>query len=86
MTNTVYDDPKSIQQELDEEKKRIEDQHAKEKAAQEELLRNPDGANEGNATDKNNGAPTKAKRNSKKQAKNVAGGTEEVVGSIDDFP
>lgn len=86
MTNTVYDDPKFIQQELDEEKKRIEDQHAKEKAAQEELLRNPDGANEGNAADKNNGAPTKGKRNSKKQAKNVAGGTEEVVGSIDDFP
>lgn len=85
MTNTVYDDPKHIQQELDAEKKRIEDQHAKEKAAQEELLRNPDGTNEGNAADKNNGTTAK-KRNSKKQTKNAAGGTEEVVGSIDDFP
>lgn len=90
MTNTVYDDPKSIKQELDEEKKRIEDQHAKEKAAQEELLRNPDGSNEGNAAsgaDKSNGTTAKGKRNSKKQAmKNMAGGMEEVVGSIDDFP
>lgn len=43
MTNTVYEDPKLIQQELDEDKKRIEEQHAKEKRLQEELLRNPSG-------------------------------------------
>lgn len=91
MTNTVYDDPKAIQQELDEEKKQIEDRHAKEKEAQEELLRNPDGADEDGKTapgaDKNNGPSAKTKqRNNKKQAKSMAGGTEEIVGSIDDFP
>lgn len=94
MTNTVYDDPRAIQQELDEEKKQIEDQHAKEKAAQEELLRNPDGTGDDKASsgasgaDKANGPVGKGKlsRNNKKQtAKNVAGGTEEVIGSIDDF-
>lgn len=86
MTNTVYDDPKEIQQELDEDKKRIEDQHAKEKEAQEEMLRNPGGLGNG-APDTTDG-PVKSKpRNSKKQAaKNMGGGTEEVVGSIDDFP
>lgn len=93
MTNTVYDDPKAIQQELDEEKKQIEDQHAKEKAAQEDLLRNPDGNGAGDdkaasGADKSNGPAGKGKlaRNNKGQsAKNVAGGTEEVIGSIDDF-
>ncbi|KAL4898562.1 hypothetical protein BDV59DRAFT_167128 [Aspergillus ambiguus] len=84
MTNTVYDDPKLVQQELDEEKKRIEDQHAKEKQAQEELLRNPDGAADGDAQDKNNSAPTKGKRN-RKQSKNAGDGTEEILGTIDDF-
>lgn len=90
MTNTIYDDPKAIQQELDEEKKQIEDQHAKEKAVQEDLLHNPDGTGDGKTgpADKNNSATGKGKsRNNKKQAsKNQAGGTEEVVGSIDDFP
>lgn len=90
MTNAEYDDPKAVQQELDEDKKRIEEQHAKDKEAQEELLRNPSGVdaadastNAGPAAD----APVKAKsRNNKKQTmKNMGGGTEEVVGSIDDF-
>ncbi|KAH8431310.1 transcription factor TFIIIB subunit BDP1 [Aspergillus melleus] len=85
MTNTVFDDPKVIQQELDEEKKRIEEQHAKEKQAQEELLHNPDGAAEGADPDKPNTAPTKGKRN-KKQAKDMGGGQEEILGTIDDFP
>ncbi|PWY82981.1 transcription factor IIIB, Bdp1 subunit [Aspergillus heteromorphus CBS 117.55] len=81
MTNTVYDDPKVIQQQLDEEKQQIEEQHAKEKQAQEEMLRNPDGG-----TDGNNDAPAKVKRVSKKQAmKAMAGGTEEVLGTIDDM-
>lgn len=43
MTNTVYDDPKAIQRELDEDKRRIEEQHAKEKQAADEILRNPNG-------------------------------------------
>ncbi|OJJ43757.1 hypothetical protein ASPZODRAFT_73462 [Penicilliopsis zonata CBS 506.65] len=88
MTNTVYDDPKVIQQELDEEKKRIEDQHAKEKQVQEELLRNPQGTNQDpNApigADQGN-ANIKGRSRSKK-AKAMSGGTEEILGSIDDFP
>lgn len=85
MTNTVYDDPKVIQQELDEERKRIEDQHAKEREAQEEQLRNPDA---GKDADMVNGAAVKGKsRNNKRLAvKSMGGGTEEVLGSIDDFP
>lgn len=90
MTNTVYDNPRVIQQELDDEKKRIEEEHAKEKALQEEMLRNPinAGAEEDTAASgsKANSASNKAKARSKKQAKDRGGGTEEVVGSIDDFP
>lgn len=70
------------EQELDWEKKQIKDQHAKEKAAQEELLRNPDGVDK-------NGSPAgkgKAARNNKKQAgKSKSSSTEEVIGSTDDF-
>lgn len=89
LTNQVYDDPKIIQQELDEEKKRIEEQHEKEKQLQEEIMRNPTGAGaDENAApngDKSNGASVKSKR--KKSVKNAAGGgTEEVLGSIDDIP
>ncbi|GKZ22704.1 transcription factor TFIIIB component B [Aspergillus brasiliensis] len=87
MTNTVYDDPRLIQQELDEERKRIEAQHAKEKEAQEEMLRNPDGAAGGVDGTQGNDVPVKAKRNNRKQAmKAMAGGTEEVLGTIDDIP
>ncbi|KAI9036063.1 transcription factor TFIIIB subunit BDP1 [Aspergillus affinis] len=86
MTNTVFDDPKVVQQELDEEKKRIEEQHAKDKQAQEELLHNPDGAADGADPDKPNTAPTKGKRNNKKQAKDIGGAQEEILGTIDDFP
>ncbi|KAF9884363.1 Transcription factor TFIIIB component B [Aspergillus nanangensis] len=88
MTNTIYDDPKIIEKELEEEKKRIEEQHAKEKQAQEELLRNPDGVNaDGQPTqaDKNTPVATKNKRNTKK-SKNMGDGTEEIIGTIDDFP
>ncbi|KAL2844640.1 hypothetical protein BJX68DRAFT_146933 [Aspergillus pseudodeflectus] len=83
MTNTVYDDPRVIQQELDEEKKRIEEQHETDKKAQEDLLRNPDGLEGSNAngTDK---TATKSKRNNKKQARDLGGGTEEILGSLDD--
>ncbi|GIJ89958.1 transcription factor TFIIIB component B [Aspergillus pseudoviridinutans] len=90
MTNTVYDDPRVVQQELDEEKKRIEEQHAKEKQAQEDLLRNPDGTTDGGTApglDNANNVPVKGKRNNKRQAmKAMGGGTEEVIGTIDDFP
>jgi transcription factor TFIIIB component B'' len=83
MTNTVYDDPKTVQEELDEEKKRIEDQHVKEKELQEEILRNPTGGE--TKEEKNDKANLKKTR--KKQVKNTGGGgTEEVLGSIDDFP
>lgn len=87
MTNTVYDDPRVVQQELDEEKKRIEEQHAKEKQAQEDLLRNPDGATGGALLDNANNVPVKGKRNNKRQAmRAMGGGTEEVIGTIDDLP
>ncbi|KAL4967326.1 transcription factor TFIIIB subunit BDP1 [Aspergillus stella-maris] len=83
MTNTVYDDPRIIQLELDEEKKQIEEQHERDKKAQEDLLRNPDGlAGNDASADK---APAKPKRTSKKQAlQAMGGGTEEILGSIDD--
>lgn len=82
MTNATYDDPKVVQQELDDEKKRIEDQHAKEKQLQEEMLHNPTGTDA--KDEKADKAP--AKKSRKKHAKDVGGGTEEVLGSIDDLP
>lgn len=88
MTNTTYADPKVIQRELDEERKRIEDQHTKEKEAHEELLRNPDGAKDP-ADAEGNDASIKGKgRNNKKQTlkQTGGGGTEEILGSIDEFP
>ncbi|KAJ5980049.1 hypothetical protein N7481_007347 [Penicillium waksmanii] len=88
MTNQTYDDPKLIQQELDEEKRVIEEQHEKEKQLHEEMMRNPTGGGgeEDSKGDKGKGT-AKGKRNSKKQAaKNAGGGTEEVLGSIDEIP
>ncbi|KAJ5822773.1 hypothetical protein N7447_005113 [Penicillium robsamsonii] len=82
MTNTVYDDPKVVQQELDDEKKRIEDQHAKEKEMQEDMLRNPTG----DSKDANDAKTVVKKSRKKVGLKNQGGGTEEVLGSIDDFP
>lgn len=88
MTNEVYDDPRLIQQELDEDKKQIEDQHSKEKEAQEELFRNPDGVNgDSKGAEAGNGPAAKSKtRNRKQPVKSAGGGTEEIVGSIDDLP
>ncbi|KAL2855460.1 hypothetical protein BJY01DRAFT_204180, partial [Aspergillus pseudoustus] len=82
MTNTIYDDPRVIQQELDEEKRRIEEQHERDKKAQEDLLRNPDGleCSNANGADK---AAIKSKRNKKQQARDLGGGTEEILGSLD---
>ncbi|KAJ6024600.1 hypothetical protein N7540_005397 [Penicillium herquei] len=86
MTNQTYDDPTEIQRELDAEREEIEKQHEKEKKLQEDMLRNPTGAGtDGNAVDdKANIAPTKKKRMTKKQMASAAGGTEEVIGTIDD--
>jgi len=87
MTQQTFDDPKVIQQELDDEKKRIEEQHEKEKQLQDELMRNPTGTGTDDQADgsKASAAPAKAKGRGKK-AKAVSGGTEEVLGSIDDIP
>ena len=87
LTHSKYDDPKEIQRELDAEKEEIQQQQEKERQLQEEMLRNPTGSGDGEAAsnEKNNSGPTKAKkRNNKKQNMNMAGGQEEVLGSIDD--
>lgn len=89
LTNEVYDDPKVIQQELDEEKKRIEEQHEKEMKLRDEMIRNPSGTDKNpDGSDKGKGASGRGKaRNSKKQnTKNQGGGTEEVLGTIDGVP
>lgn len=92
MTNTVYEDPRVIQQELEEERRRIEDQHAKEKEAQEELLRNPVAAGKDAipSIEEAGARGQKARsRNVKKAATfkgGMGGGTEEILGSIDDLP
>lgn len=83
MTNTVYDDPRIIQQELDEEKKLIEEQYEKDKKAQEDLLRNPDGL-AGSSAPGPDKTSIKGKRNKKQSARDLGGGTEEILGSIDD--
>ncbi|OKL56833.1 hypothetical protein UA08_07937 [Talaromyces atroroseus] len=44
LTNTVYDDLEVIQKELEDDKRRIEEQHAKERLAHDEQMRNPGGA------------------------------------------
>lgn len=88
MTKTTYDDPKVIQQELDEEKRRIEEQHAQEKKMQEDLFHNPEGSKDPNVAsggDKANGTAVKGKSRKKSTIKNIGGGTEEVLGSIDDI-
>ncbi|KAJ5613056.1 transcription factor TFIIIB component [Penicillium lagena] len=89
MTKTTYDDPKVIQQELDDEKKRIEEQHAQEKKMQEDLFHNPEGNKDSTAAsggDKANGTAVKGKSRKKSTIKTIGGGTEEVLGSIDDIP
>jgi transcription factor TFIIIB component B'' len=84
MTQQTFDDPKIIQQELDDEKKRIEEEHEKEKQLQEDLMRNPTGTGKDENAEGDK-APTKVKGRGKK-AKAQSGGTEEVLGSIDDIP
>ncbi|KLJ10081.1 hypothetical protein EMPG_14505 [Blastomyces silverae] len=98
MTNTVYDDPRVIEKELDEERKRIEAEHAREKEAKEELLRNPSGVSSSSAatpagpSDSNvlpsieGGAGSGGTRGRKKAgAHKFGGGTEEILGTIDDI-
>jgi len=92
ITNTIYEDPQVIQQELDEEKRRIEDQHVKEKEAQEELLRNPSGKRNDNTApgieDTNSNIQKGKSRNTKKSSavNSKGGGSVEILGSIDDLP
>ncbi|OJD22300.1 hypothetical protein ACJ73_06351 [Blastomyces percursus] len=99
MTNTVYDDPRVIEKELDEERKRIEAEHAREKEAKEELLRNPSGVSSSSAvtpagpSDSNvlpsieGGVGSGGTRGRKKVAgaHKFGGGTEEILGTIDDI-
>lgn len=89
MTNVIFDDPQDVQRELDAERVEIEKQHEKEKQLQEEMLRNPTGAgadaDQNAADDKTNAALAKnKKRNAKKKSAGISGGTEEVIGNIDD--
>lgn len=96
MTNTLFDDPRVVEQELEEEKKKIEEQHAQEKEAREELLRHPEGEpnvlpsieNEDKEKDKDKDTDNNTKRPRNNQKKNAnakpGGGTEEILGSIDD--
>jgi transcription factor TFIIIB component B'' len=95
MTSTVYDDPKIIQQELDEERKRIEEEHAKEKEAREDLMRNPTGtptigpANASILPSIESGAVGSHRGKAQKRGKGTGtfkfgGGTEEILGTIDD--
>ncbi|KAJ5109837.1 hypothetical protein N7532_002482 [Penicillium argentinense] len=87
LTNQTLDDPKIVQKELDEEKSAMEEQHAKEKQLQEEMMRNPNGAGAEEEPKNEKGKAKGKSRNSKKQAAlNAAGGTEEVLGSIDEIP
>ncbi|KAK2749452.1 Transcription factor TFIIIB component B [Myotisia sp. PD_48] len=91
MTNTVYDDPKAIQRELDEERRRIESEHAAEQIARHEMLHNPGGRPQDSnvipsiETD-SHGKPRQSKKGKKKdELAKFAGGTEEILGSVDDF-
>ncbi|PGH06639.1 transcription factor TFIIIB component b'' [Blastomyces parvus] len=99
MTNTVYDDPRVIEKELDEERKRIEAEHAREKEAKEELLRNPSGVSSSSGvtpagpSDSNvlpsieggvNSGGTKGRKKAAGSHK-FGGGTEEILGTIDDI-
>ncbi|PGH03258.1 hypothetical protein AJ80_08724 [Polytolypa hystricis UAMH7299] len=94
MTNTVYDDPRVIQRELDEEKKRLEDEHAKEKEAREQMMKNSGRS----STDANvlpsiegggQGASQRSVKAERKKrgvtAAGYGGGSEEILGSIDDL-
>ncbi|EFR03465.1 hypothetical protein MGYG_06463 [Nannizzia gypsea CBS 118893] len=87
MTNTVYDDPRAIQRELDEEKKRIENEHAEEQMAREEQLRHPGGKSGDKVLPSIEGESNEARRRREKKKAEKAkfgGGTEEILGSIDD--
>jgi transcription factor TFIIIB component B'' len=64
LTNKVYDDLEVIQKELDDDKRRIEEQHAKEVLANDEQMRNPSGtSNDTNVIPSVENIPVK-KRNS----------------------
>ncbi|KKZ66670.1 hypothetical protein EMCG_07650 [[Emmonsia] crescens] len=90
MTNTVYDDPRVVERELDEEKNRIEAEHAREKEAREELMRNPGGVSSTAAgpSDSNVLPSVEGGTRGRKKgtgAHKFGGGTEEILGTIDDI-
>ena len=74
MTNTVYEDPKEVFRQLEEQKKEIEKRHKENKEAQEELMRNPSGS----VKESNNNAKDQP-------IQSVEGASEEVIGTIDDL-
>lgn len=85
MTNATYDDPRLIEEELDEEKKKIEAEHEKEKRLQEGMMRNTSeaGGENGIKGDNHSNVQSKTKkRNITKKPQTLGGGTEEVLGSI----
>ncbi|EED12479.1 transcription factor TFIIIB component, putative [Talaromyces stipitatus ATCC 10500] len=65
LTNTVYEDVEVIQRELDEDKKRIEEQHDREKRQQDELMRNPSGIT-------NDGVVSSIENNSVKKRRSIS--------------
>ncbi|EEQ90150.1 hypothetical protein RJZ56_003049 [Blastomyces dermatitidis] len=99
MTNTVYDDPRVIEKELDEERKRMEAEHAREKEAKEELLRNPSGVSSSSTVtpagpsnsnvlpsiEGGDGSGGTRGRKKAAGAQKFGGGTEEILGTIDDI-
>ena len=84
MTNEVYDDPKDVFQQIENDKKEIEEKHVREKEAQENLMRNPSGGSNGAANNKESESSNKAP--AKEQHAVSEGHSEEILGSIDDLP
>ncbi|KAI5299918.1 hypothetical protein KEM56_002883 [Ascosphaera pollenicola] len=83
MTSTTYDDPAIVQKELDDEKRRIEEEHAKEKQAREENLRNSGADQPLPSVEKGFKARLGARRNAAFSASAGQSGAEEILGTID---
>lgn len=76
LTHTVYDDPRVIQEQLDSEKQKLEQSHERERAAQDEAMRN-------SAADKPLPSIEKGGRRGKGGSAQSKGGSYEVLGTID---
>ncbi|KAI5290893.1 Transcription factor TFIIIB component B [Ascosphaera aggregata] len=83
MTNTIYDDPAVIQKELDDERRRIEEEHAEEKRAREESLRNSGADRPLPSVEKGFRARLGAHRNAAIPTSAGHAGSEEILGTID---